>query len=223
MVLRVEDDVVLRPVLALLHPQVLRLERAAVREGLDLRLPAVGLGPDLHRDVVAAVLRQRQGVGEAGELGVVLHGRDASLDGDGLVDEPELDREGDGGIGHQARLAALHLEERVLHGEPFGEGRVVPEHAVGVADVEEAGDELEVQLGRDLLGLLEVGEVSLVHVPELGELRVRQEDFGVAGLRRAAPDLLGRLEVLVHQEVGGIVEPEVGLLGGALEQQRGQE
>jgi hypothetical protein len=114
----IEDDVVLGPVLRLLHGDVLVLEGAAVGQRLDFRVAGVAVGLDLHRDVVAAVLRQLQRVGEAGELRVVLHGGDAVGDLDGLVLEAELRRERDGRVGDDVGQAALHLEEGVLDREP---------------------------------------------------------------------------------------------------------
>jgi hypothetical protein len=208
-VLGIEDDVVLLPVLGLLHAQVLVLERPAPADGLDLRVARVVLRPDLHRDVVAAVLGQREGVVEPRDLGVVLHRGDAVGDLDGLVLEPELRRERDGRIGDDVGQAALHLEEGVLDRQPLGEVGVVPQHGVGVADVEERRDELDAQVRGDLLGAVEVLEVLLLHVAQLGELGVRHEDLRVAGLRGAAPELLGDLEVLVDVEVDLVVEVQL--------------
>jgi hypothetical protein len=103
-----------------------------------------------------------------------------------------------------------------LDRKPFGQVRVVPQHAVRVADVEERRDELDLEVGGDLLGPLEVLEVPLVHVAELGHLGVGHEDLGVAGLGGAGPELLRRVDVLVHQEVDLVVEVELGLGGAVL-------
>ena len=116
----------------------------------------------------------------------------------------------DGRVGHVARLAALHHEQRVLHGNAGGQIAVVGQHGPAVARGEHDGDDLDLVLRTEGLHGGEAPEV-------LGRLEVQTVEAGrehhavEAVLGGGAHDTADVLHVLVAAQPARHVDPAVGI------------
>jgi hypothetical protein len=135
------------------------------------------------------------------------------VDLDTLIDEIEPGFEVDCRVGPVFPHAALDDEVGVLDRKALGEVRVAREQVVGVADAEEGGDDRQVEVFGDAFHALAVVEVALVHVGQAREFGVGEQDVGVAGPGGAGPGFLKLVDVDLDEEVGGVVEPELAVVG----------
>ena len=165
----------------MLPPRATRTLPTALVLGLGL-----GLGQGLPERVGLHVhLADRGGHGAVGDGGqpveVGLDGRGLALELHRIIDEAWL-REHDRRLVRHERAVA-NDKRLILHRQPFGQVRIVPEQVVAVADVDDRRDERETIVRRQRADAGDVGHVALRRVAEVVEMDVLIENGMIIAYR----------------------------------------
>ena len=84
-----------------------------------------------------------------------------------------------------------------------------PSRSLAVADRADAGDAGQLLVATGLANAADVGEIALRQLVPTHELAVGEHDAVVAGLGRPLQQRHGLVDVLIHQQVRGQIDPAV--------------
>ena len=161
---------------------------------------------------LAAVLDLLVGEGGlAGAVHVIPAGRVVAFEGLEIAGGEQVGVVGRG-------LAVVDGERAVAHRDALGQVRVVLKDVVGVAERADHGDDLDAEVVGGLGDAAHVVEVArrpvAAAVGQAGELGVRDDDGGVAGLLGPLHQLDQAIGIVVDEEVGRGVDPQPRRLVG---------